>query len=66
MDSQLLAALRCPWCVTRPKRDTADPGELELAGPVHAPTGLRCKQCGRLYAISDGIPNLLVEEAQRT
>ena len=66
LDAELLKILACPLCVTRPappewKRPK---GELELQGPAGNPTGLKCAQCGRLYVIENGIPNLLVEETQ--
>ena len=66
IDAELLKILACPWCVTRPEpgKSTLAKAELELQGPPEKPTGLRCKQCGRLYKIdADGIPNLLVDEA---
>jgi uncharacterized protein YbaR (Trm112 family) len=65
MDAELLKILACPACVTRPEKgkSTLASGALELQGPADAPTGLRCKQCGRLYKIEQGIPNLLVDEA---
>ncbi len=31
---------------------------------VSHPEGLHCQRCRLLYAIVDGIPNLLIEEAQ--
>lgn len=66
IDAELLKILACPFCVTRPEKgkSTLAKGELELQGPSGAPTGLKCKECGRLYRIKDGIPNLLVEEAE--
>ena len=66
IDADFLKILACPWCVTRPEstKATLAKGELELQGPGGAPTGLKCKQCGRLYKIEqNGIPNLLIEEA---
>jgi uncharacterized protein YbaR (Trm112 family) len=66
IDAELLKILACPWCVTRPDPAKGIPGkaELELQGPGDKPTGLKCKQCGRIYKIdADGIPNLLLEEA---
>ena len=65
IDAELLKILACPWCVTRPEtgKSTLARGELELQGPASSPTGLKCKQCERLYKIENGIPNLLIEEA---
>jgi uncharacterized protein YbaR (Trm112 family) len=65
MDAELLKILACPACVTRPEKgkSTLASGELELQGSPDAPTGLKCKQCGRIYKIEQGIPNLLVDEA---
>jgi len=66
IDAQLLQFLACPWCVTRPQGNQLAKGELELQGPVDQPSGLKCKDCGRLYEIRNGIPNLIVEEAKQT
>lgn len=67
LDDEALKVLACPYCVTRPMpgRQTLLRGELVLQGAKEAPTGLACKDCGRTYAIEDGIPNLLVEEAKQ-
>ena len=48
MDSRLLSLLACPWC---------------LGGLDHAADRLTCRNCGAVYAVRDGIPNMLVEEA---
>jgi uncharacterized protein YbaR (Trm112 family) len=66
IDAELLKVLACPFCVTRPEKgkSTLAKGELELQGDEKTPTGLKCRQCGRLYKITNGIPNLLVEEAE--
>jgi uncharacterized protein YbaR (Trm112 family) len=67
IDQELLKILACPYCVTRPVKGKSNlaAGELELRGPGEAPTGLRCKECGRVYAIDkDGIPNLLIADAK--
>ena len=66
LDPQWLEILACPWCVTRPEVPPPGvaKGALELQGPAEAPSALRCRQCGRVYKIEDGVPNLLVEEAQ--
>lgn len=65
IDSELLKILACPWCITRPEPPppNVEKGALELTGPADAPNALRCRQCGRLYKIEDGIPNMLVEDA---
>ncbi|MCZ7647885.1 MAG: Trm112 family protein [Planctomycetota bacterium] len=65
LDAKLLEILACPHCVTRPEAPPAGKrkGEFEWVGEAAAPTGLRCLQCGRVYKIEDGIPNLLIEEA---
>lgn len=49
IDSKLLEILACPVCKT----------EVRLED-----TKLVCVQCGRRYAIRDGIPVMLVEEAE--
>ena len=50
VDPELLAILACPECKT--------PVEL-----VHEGSGLRCKQCRRVYPIKDDIPVMLLDEA---
>ena len=57
----LLRILRCPACVTssdEPPEGT-DKGKLELRGD-----GLVCLQCGRRFKVEDGIPNMLLDEAE--
>jgi uncharacterized protein YbaR (Trm112 family) len=49
IDKELLDILACPLCKT-PVRLEAD--------------RLICSQCGRRYPIRDGIPVMLVEEAE--
>jgi uncharacterized protein YbaR (Trm112 family) len=52
LNADLLAILRCPKCR----------GELqEVTAPNPA---LLCHSCQLHYAILDGIPNLLIDEAQ--
>ena len=65
IDAELLKILACPFCVTRPDKGAPRlaKAELEPQGAPDQPTGLKCKQCGRLYKIENGIPNLLIEEA---
>ena len=50
IDSKLVEILACPACETRPS--------LRLEKET-----LICDQCHRAYAIQDGIPILLVDEA---
>ena len=67
IDPELLKILACPYCVTRPAKGKSQlaAGDLELQGPAGAPTGLKCKDCGRLYPIdADGLPHLLIESAK--
>jgi len=49
IDQRLLEILACPACKT----------EVKLQGDR-----LVCVQCGRRYPIRDGIPVMLVEEAE--
>ena len=65
MNQETLKLLACPYCVTRPVNASqpALRGELECEGGLEKPTALKCKQCGRQYKCTDGIPNLLIEEA---
>lgn len=67
MDAELLKILACPFCVTRPEqgKTTLASGELELKGPADAPTAFVCKSCGRTYKVEGGLPNFLIEEAER-
>lgn len=46
----LLAIMQCPACAG----DLAERPE---------PPALVCGSCGRAYAVNDGIPNMIVEEA---
>ena len=49
IDPEFLQILRCPWCL----------GVLECREER-----LFCGRCGAAYAVEDGVPNLLVEEAE--
>ena len=49
IDPRLLAILACPWC----KAAVTEAGER-----------LVCAGCGRRYPIRDGIPVMLIEEAE--
>lgn len=48
IDPKLLEILACPACDDRPP--------VRLEGD-----GLKCDQCGRVYPIRDGIPEMLVD-----
>ena len=50
IDAKLLEILACPLCKT----------EVKLEGQ-----SLVCVQCGRRYPIRDGIPVMLIEEAEQ-
>jgi uncharacterized protein YbaR (Trm112 family) len=65
VDAELLKILACPACVTKPEagKTRLAQAALEAEGPADNPTGLKCKSCGRLYRVEQGIPNLLVDEA---
>jgi hypothetical protein len=56
IDTRLLELLTCPVCLEKPGKTA---GSLELAGGK-----LVCRDCGRRYAIIDGVPNMLPEEAE--
>ena len=53
IDPELLKILACPACDARP------PVKLDASGER-----LKCGACGRSYPIRDGIPVMLVEEAE--
>lgn len=50
VDPELLEILACPACKT--------PVDL-----VNGGTGLKCRQCRRVYPIRDDIPVMLLDEA---
>lgn len=50
IEPSLLAIMQCPACT----------GELSER---HVDPALVCGSCGRAYAVVDGIPNMIVEEA---
>jgi uncharacterized protein YbaR (Trm112 family) len=59
---ELLAILRCPYCVSGPTRQPGDdPGRLTL----HRDAWLVDETCGRKYPIRDGIPVMLIEEGDK-
>ena len=48
IDERLFALLACPWCL----------------GALERPEGaLRCRRCGAVYRVEDGIANLLIADA---
>ena len=49
ISEELLAILACPACK----------GDVELKDDK-----ILCKQCGKKYPISDGIPVMLIDEAE--
>jgi hypothetical protein len=49
IDKELLEILACPACK----------GDVELSG-----NKIVCKKCGRKYPVKDGIPVMLIEEAE--
>jgi uncharacterized protein YbaR (Trm112 family) len=65
IEPELLKILACPFCVTRPQqgKGTLATGELEPQGSPDQPDGLKCKDCGRIYKIENGLPNFLIDEA---
>jgi uncharacterized protein len=59
---ELLAILRCPFCVSGATRQPGDdPGRLTL----YKDTWLIEPVLGRKYPIKDGIPIMLVEEGDK-
>ena len=53
LDPEFLALLCCPACDNRPPLRLSDTRDA-----------LVCDQCRRVYPIVDGLPNLIVEDAQ--
>lgn len=60
IDPELLDVLRCPAAIAR-GGSGEDPGRLEL---VHG-CWLVCAESGYKYPIRDGIPVMLIEEAEK-
>lgn len=61
----LLAILRCPYCVSgETRKPGSDPGQLEL---VQDGAWLVCQEpdCGRKYPIREDIPVMLIEEGDK-
>jgi len=61
LSPDLLAILRCPKC-----RGVLSERGAQASGDSAKPgtSALVCAACKLSYAVEDGIPNLLVEEAQ--
>ncbi|HNN96550.1 MAG TPA: Trm112 family protein [Pseudomonadota bacterium] len=59
LNPELMAILRCPKCRGELQEKTA-----EKSGGSDGGTALVCAACELSYAIEDGIPNLLIEEAR--
>ncbi len=55
LDPRLLDLLCCPACK----------GDLELRAPGGVETDLKCRGCGLVYPIEDGIPVMLVDHARK-
>jgi uncharacterized protein YbaR (Trm112 family) len=59
LDSRLLEILCCP----------ADAGGVPCHGELEAlappAEGLRCRRCGLVYPVQDGIPVMLQDQARR-
>ncbi|HPB55893.1 MAG TPA: Trm112 family protein, partial [Candidatus Aminicenantes bacterium] len=51
IDKELLEILACPLC----KAEVREVREGE---------GLQCVQCGRIYPVREGIPVMLIDEAE--
>ena len=56
LDERLLKILACPVCVTD---ESVKNASVDLKD-----SKLVCRNCGRRYAIVDGIPNMIPEEAE--
>lgn len=65
LDPRLLAVLACPTphrAALLPGRPGA-PTPVDGAGPITA-TSLFCPECHRVFPVRDGIPVLLLDEAE--
>ena len=65
VSEDLLAILRCPYCVSGDTRKSGDdPGRLKL---VKDGQWLVCQEadCGRKYPIKEDIPVMLIEEGDK-
>lgn len=54
ISKELLDILACPVCKV----------SVELVSKDNSEFGLKCSKCGRVYPIRNGIPVMLIEEAE--
>ncbi len=71
IDKELLDILACPACKTDVKLEVVRPAAHDTSSPAGtepARSGERlvCVACGRRYPIRDGIPVMLIDEAERS
>jgi len=59
LNSQLLSILRCPKCRGLLVEQAGTEAAAKASG------ALVCNACRLRYAVEDGIPNLLIDEAQK-
>ena len=60
LSPELLAILRCPKC----RGTLSERSAPSASGAQSGTAALVCVACKLSYAVDDGIPNLLIEEAQ--
>ena len=62
----LLAILRCPFCVTNPDRlNEEDRQSVGLLDLERDGAWLVCRDCARKYPIRDDIPVMLIDEGDK-
>ena len=69
IDPKLLEILACPLCKTEVRLEVDTPSGVDTSSPARmvparSQERLVCVQCGRRYPIREGIPVMLVEEAE--
>ena len=57
LGKKLIAMLRCPRC-------RGGVQEVSTAEGVESPESIECPRCHLLFAVVDGIPNMLIDEAR--
>jgi uncharacterized protein YbaR (Trm112 family) len=62
-DQSLLDLLACPKCHGKLARigSSSTPAPALRGG---APDGFACERCALFFAVEDGLPNMLIEEAK--